>query len=515
MPADKPRTLEEMAGRLTADRTGFAAVYDRLRLADTPDFKTLAIQRARPPGETAEQRDRADMQMALERARDDGWLDRFDTETLRELSDDAQLIVDLQAITNPQVDFDHIGDVNVGTLKAMSRCCRVVCGDDEDPVRGSGFLVGPQLVLTNWHVVSSQVQADGAVEAAWLAERTRLTAEGKTAEADALPRPVRPPVKVHVEFDAIRNRDGTTTKAVEERVVDAWLVVSSPDSVGPAVGLERKRPDDLAQLTQCLDFAVLELANPVGYARGWYELSQDLAPPRANDRGVLVQFPGTFAMRVTAGTFTDGKPALPARVRHVMNAIGGSSGGLCATTAFEPVALHQGSLRLAKKRDAVEGKTLDTGVQNVAIPLGLIAAAAQERISLRAREAPALVYRTPAGHPVVGRQDLQRAIHDSIYGTNRIVVVRNSFDAETGGLKNGIGKSFTVKILETMTRSAETLIRTVSAENLPVDPYAAARAIAAPFRDAATGPAAIQAFDAVAAAAPHGDTTQDADIRAL
>lgn len=508
-------TLETMAERLQANRGAFAAVHDREKPSDSQDFKTIAALRARKPGESEEERNRADILEALKRAKDEDWLDRFTPAVLSELTDDAQLVIELQAITNPKVDFDHVGDVSTGLLKAMRRCCRIVCGDDGDASRGSGFLIGPQLVLTNWHVVSRKILADEAVEKRWLADQDALRAAGKAAEADGLPRPARPPIAIRVEFDLVRNRDGTINEPRKELVIDAWLVASSRDSSEAApAGLVRPLPNNLDVLKTCLDFAVLELANPVGYERGWYVLDKDLAPPQPDAQGVLVQFPGEYAMRVTAGAFTEGEPELPARVRHAMNTIGGSSGGLCATTTYEPLALHQGSLKTKRQQDAVEKKRLDMGVENVAIPLGLIAEAAGQTIALRAREAPALIHRTTAGEPIVGRSALQRALHESIYGDNRIIVVRNNFDSNTGKLRAGIGKSFTVKILEAMTRPDETLIRTISAKELPADPYAAARALAAPFREAA-GDAGAQAFAAVETAAPHGDTTQDADARGL
>lgn len=506
-------TLETMAERLQANRGAFAAVHDREKPSDSQDFKTIAALRARKPGESEEERNRADILEALKRAKDEDWLDRFTPAVLSELTDDAQLVIELQAITNPKVDFDHVGDVSTGLLKAMRRCCRIVCGDDGDASRGSGFLIGPQLVLTNWHVVSRQILADKAVDDKWHEDQDALRAAGKPAEADALARPTLP-IVIRVEFDLVRNRDGTINEPRKERVIDAWLVAHSPDSTEGPAGLVRPLPKNLDLLKEHLDFAVLELANPVGYERGWYVLDKDLAPPEPEAQGVLVQFPGEYAMRVTAGAFTEGEPELPARVRHAMNTIGGSSGGLCATTTYEPLALHQGSLKTKRQQDAVEKKRLDMGVENVAIPLGLIAEAAGQKIALRAREAPALIHRTTAGQPIVGRSALQRALHESIYGDNRIIVVRNNFDSNTGKLRAGIGKSFTIKILEAMTRPDETLIRTISAKELPADPYAAARALAAPFREAA-GDAGAQAFAAVETAAPHGDTTQDADARGL
>jgi len=482
---------------LRPNRIAFAQVFDRLRPAP-PDFKMIALQRPRPVGETEEERGRRDIRAALERAEADGWLDRFTVTNVLPLVDSANVAIALQAITNPLVDFDHIVDISDGMIKAMRRCCRVICGEDASEVKGSGFLIGPQLVLTNWHVVRGQIEAEAAAAAA----------NGP-----------RPPVKLRVEFDAMRNRDGSLTTAVVEPVADAWRVDHSPgpgaDRPADPAGTPQRVPAQLNDFKQQIDYAIIELANPVGYERGWYDLRADMAAPSPNTQGQLVQFPGNYAMRVTAGPYLE-QPTYPGRVSHSMNTIGGSSGGLCATTTYEPLALHQGALTITNVHDRIEGRVLPTGTTNIAIPLGLIAARAGEIIQLRAREAPILIHQTLTAEPVVGRKTLQRAIHETIYGKARIIVVRNSYDPTNGKLKSGVGKSFSIKILEAMASPAEHVIRSLSAALLPRDdPYAAARVVLAPFHDPAAATATLEAFRAAMEAVSPGDTTPEADVRAL
>lgn len=489
----KPQSLEDTVALLRPDRAAFAEFYDRERPQGAPDFKTLRLLRGGAAGPEADQT-RQDILAALKRAEADGWLGAFSAAKARSLFKDAAGAIRFQAIANPNIDFDHIGAVSDGVLKAMVRCCRVVTGiNDENPVKGSGFLIGPQLVLTNWHVVKGQIGQD--------AEATRGNA-----------------VNIEVEFDSLRDRDGSVGKRKKTyKMAPDWLVTFSDahakDVSTDEIGAPRSLPDDLQELAKHIDYAVIELAEPVGYERGWYDLSRAPDAPAGGVPGQLVQFPGNYAMRVTTGDYLD-KPAYPGRIVHEMNTIGGSSGGLCASTSYDPIALHQGALVLKELPDDTEGKPMMMGVRNVAIPLKLIASMAGEAISLRARAAPMLLHQTraPATDPIAGRAEAQRILHETAHGANRIMVVRNSYDPQTGQLRTGIGKSFTVRILEAMVEPSEHLIRVVGARDLPGEAFAAARVLAAAFREAGADAAVVAAFDAVEQAQPAGDTTGDAAI---
>lgn len=489
---DTHPTLEELVKLLRHDRASFAAFYDQNRPQGAPNFKTVAVLRVQPPGESAQDRDRLDMLAALKLAQEGGWLDVFSPTKARALFSDVKDAVQFQAIANPNIDFDHIGELNDGLLKAMQRCCRIVCTQGETPVQGSGFLIGPQLVLTNWHVVSGQMQ-------------------GGAPAADSHAR-------IRVEFDAYKRRNGDIPTPTCINVARQWLVAFSAaheeDKNIETLGVQRPMPLDRELLKTLADFAVIALATPVGYQRGWYNLSAAIASPADGAMGQLVQFPGSYAMRVTGGAYDD--PTLyPARVVHRMNAIGGSSGGLCATTSYEPLALHQGALLLQEIND--EGAKVRAGIRNIAIPLATIAELAGDEIALRTREAPRIVHSTQpsAGDiaaPIAGRRDLQAAIHSAAHGDTRIILVRNSYSPETGAIMSRVGKSFTMRILEAMVEPDANVIRVVSAADIPSHPYAAAAKLAEPFRDLALDSQAVEAFAALDAAQPADDTSLQAAV---
>lgn len=516
MADDDPLTLEKLVRALRPDRVAFAAVYDRERPSDAFDFKTISMLRARLASETEAERDRNDVLAALRAAQEEGWLSSFNPIALREIGTDPTLAIRFQAITNPDIDFDHIGDISDGVLNAMRRCCRIVCGDDTagNATKGSGFLIGPQLVLTNWHVVKAAISALENY-------RAKLLEEQRT-DSNIIMLP--PPVRLRVEFDSLRLRDGTTTAPVIELLAEDWLVAYSDDGGqirATQTGDVASYPQGLEVLEKSIDFAVIALANPVGYERGWYELREDLPLPKQNSSGQLIQYPGNFAMRVTAGPYLSTEE-VPGRLKHSMNTIGGASGGLCATTGYEPLALHQGALVVTDVLDPIENSTLPTGTENVAIPLAFIARASGEKIAARATMAPARIHRLTGkfnqnykDHPVIGRGLLQHAIHESISGPNRIIVVRNSFDSETGQLKGRIGKSFTVNILGEMTDPTANFIREVNAVDLSTDAYESARVLLTPFEESEAPQEIAEALNRVKNAKSLGMSSSDADMREL
>jgi hypothetical protein len=212
----------------------------------------------------------------------------------------------------------------------LARTCLIRIGGMS---AGTGFLVGDDLVLTNEHVIQSCL--DGKAD----------------------------PAGVEVVFDVRQKGDagvrtglrlgGTTTTAAG----NAWLIDHSPPTeaerkVGPApLGVET--PAD------CLDFALLRLAEPIGAgpapglpARGHYEI---------NAGTVAYEFPAQAALMIVGhpqlerGTY--GGETIPqafaiapesvigcnpnrTRVQYRTNTLNGSSGSPVMTVTGRVVALH-------------------------------------------------------------------------------------------------------------------------------------------------------------------------------
>lgn len=207
---------------------------------------------------------------------------------------------------------------------------RRVCRIDRDGLpRGTGFLVGPQAVLTAYHCVNDLHH-----------QMHRVTCR----------------------FDHIARRDRTPHDGVEVPLAADGLAAWAP--IPAAMGKQQlaSQPDEL-------DFALLRLAEPVGDAlvdgdeRGWLRLPTGGSRLSPDDPLLIVQHinggPMMLAMDLqsTVGMNDNGT-----RVWHRTNTAPGSSGAPCLTMDLEPVLMHQyGKL-------TVHGQS---GI-NAAVPLGLI-----------------------------------------------------------------------------------------------------------------------------------------------
>jgi hypothetical protein len=181
----------------------------------------------------------------------------------------------------------------------LSQAELAVCRIEEPAWRalGTGFLIGPDLVMTNRHVVESFA--------------TQST----------------PSILVRFDFklspDGSKLREGRTFEVARD-----WLVASSP----------------VAQL----DFAVLRLAHPAGLepaggtatapSRGWITPRwRDLEP---DETIFVIQHPQGETLKLASGRYDSREPS---RLRYRVDTEPGSSGSPCFTAQMELVALHRGS----------------------------------------------------------------------------------------------------------------------------------------------------------------------------
>ena len=151
-------------------------------------------------------------------------------------------------------------------LAKREQCvCRIAVPTSAGTAHGSGFLVGPDFVLTNHHVIASVI-----------AQREGGLASAGTTPADSS--------KVIVRFDYKALDDGTTMHpGLEVALASDWLVDASPHSRVDLQGLPKEGVPDPDEL----DYALIRLATAVGELplllgeaepgakeRGWIELPQ-------------------------------------------------------------------------------------------------------------------------------------------------------------------------------------------------------------------------------------------------
>jgi hypothetical protein len=188
-----------------------------------------------------------------------------------------------------------------GWRRKMMACERTVCRVEIDGVGiGTGFLVSPNVVITNYHVIESEMK-----------------------EPDT-------PPNVKFRFDYKMASDGRTVQEGNEYNLmqgNSWLVASSPR-------LE-------------LDYALLRVA---GEPAGDEVASQRGAPVRGflkpedydfkvGDPLFIIQHPKAGPLKFSPGSVVDPNIA-PNKVAYSVNTDEGSSGSPCFTSNWTPVALH-------------------------------------------------------------------------------------------------------------------------------------------------------------------------------
>jgi hypothetical protein len=192
--------------------------------------------------------------------------------------------------------------------------------------QGTGFLVGPDAVLTNYHVMEPVI-------------RNQV-----------------PPSGVECQFDVKQLRDNSEAYTPVKLAKD-WLIDHSPYAANERSG----RPDQAPLPTADeLDYALIRLAAPLGSlpwarspdasgnapARGWVRMLDH--PPAVGERMAIIiaQHPDGAPMKLALDTDAINRDqgfwlnAPQTRLRYATNTEGGSSGAPCFDFSWHLIALH-------------------------------------------------------------------------------------------------------------------------------------------------------------------------------
>jgi len=211
-----------------------------------------------------------------------------------------------------------------------ARVCRIDHGGPDKP-QGTGFLVAPDVVMTNHHVLAKLIAG------AWRVG------------------------DVILRFDHHRLVDGSTTRGTEHRLHADWCIASSPPSA-----LDTRPDATAAPSTAELDFALVRLAAPAGAdrvegrERGAVTFRRGAVAFKPGMGLIIVQHPrgGPMKLAIDTKAVTE-VTANQTRVRYRTNTEPGSSGSPCFTMGWELAALHHsGNPELQARYN--EGVPLDT-----------------------------------------------------------------------------------------------------------------------------------------------------------
>jgi V8-like Glu-specific endopeptidase len=213
-------------------------------------------------------------------------------------------------------------DIGVWVAKLTQleyQVCRIeVPTEQGEMMYGTGFLVGPGLVMTNFHVVDAVVRG----------EQGLTTPEGRSAKA----------AKVRCRFDYKLLDNQTVNPGTLYTLAERWVVDVSPPL--PA------QPDNL-------DCAVLRLATnagnePIsasagsnGEKRGFIKVPVEEYTFARDTPIIIVQHPQAEPLKIAwESNAVDALAPDRSRVTYRTNTAPGSSGSPCFTQNLDPVALH-------------------------------------------------------------------------------------------------------------------------------------------------------------------------------
>lgn len=228
--------------------------------------------------------------------------------------------------------FIRSPDLEKLAIESGPRICLLVGDYGSGRKYGTGFLVGPRTVMTAKHVFDDAIQTIGEN-----AIRDRFVAVfdfelGDLPSMDQLPDD---PKLTTVKFDK------------------PWLLAESKSYPDDGL-LENPTPAQIAQLRECLDFALVRLAEPVGTqpvknkgtaARGWFTITDVVASnfdPKT--RVIISQHPGGLPRRTDMGQLSR-TLLCGSRILHDANSSDGSSGAPCLNTASYVIGMHNAKYR--------------------------------------------------------------------------------------------------------------------------------------------------------------------------
>jgi hypothetical protein len=208
--------------------------------------------------------------------------------------------------------------------------CRIEIQSNEGTIYGTGFLVGPDAVITNYHVVEAVIQG----------EQGHATSQGLRAL----------PGDVILRFDYKRLVDGTTLNpGTTYRLAKDWLIDKSPMS---PVDNQPEPKSGVPQLDE-LDYALLRLGGAPGTApvgdtpepdaplRKWIEVPTQPYYFQPDTALFIVQHPQGEPLQLALETnAVIGLNQNHTRVTYRTNTLRGSSGSPCFNSNWELVALH-------------------------------------------------------------------------------------------------------------------------------------------------------------------------------
>ena len=202
-----------------------------------------------------------------------------------------------------------------GWIRNEKFICRLAIDQPDAQNGGTGVLVGPDVVLTCFHVLKNAIPHDEF---------------GPTVNRD----------QIAVQFDYLENHSDIAGGVVglnNISLADDWVIRYRKPSKSDSDDSD-ELPDELE-----LDYALIRLMSAIGNERGWLSLSDvDINGPLAlpSDFLCILQHPGLREQQAAIYTGELSFNENRTRIRHRANTEPGSSGSPCFDSNWKIVALH-------------------------------------------------------------------------------------------------------------------------------------------------------------------------------
>ena len=229
----------------------------------------------------------------------------------------------LEKIVKPHLAFADFGLWRERMTLVEGRVCQITINGN---AQGTGFLVGPDSVLTNFHVMEPLLNGSKRV------------------------------TDFECVFDFKRLPDGSKSRTPVQLHPTEWNIDSSPYSPSEVAG----KPNQAVPTTDELDYALIRLSEAFGEKpwamnpnsdggappRGWIHVPEK-APSLKSPMGVLIaQHPSGWPLKIALDTEAINQTtnlwlnSNGTRLRYATNTLGGSSGSPVFDLEWNLIALH-------------------------------------------------------------------------------------------------------------------------------------------------------------------------------
>lgn len=231
---------------------------------------------------------------------------------------------ELERVIEPTIDFFDVAGWRARLGRIETQVCRIEINSYPHRIYGTGFLVAPDIVMTNYHVMKAVLAGT----------------QGRTSSSSFSPRAS----DVVLRFDYKKSADGIVISSGNEfrLIEDDWLIDESLNNSAD----ELPRPDEL-------DYVLLRVKgspgnHPVGSGaepdappRGWIEIPRETYDFQPDTPLFILQHPQGAPLKLAIET----KAIIElnenrTRVKYKTNTERGSSGSPCFNQYWQLVALH-------------------------------------------------------------------------------------------------------------------------------------------------------------------------------